>query len=57
MNTENILELIRSRRKHYINLFNTNPTTDAGTSILEFYRGAMYALLELENDIIFTNNK
>jgi len=57
MNTEKILNLIRERRKHYMNLFNTNPTTDAGNSILDFYRGAMYSLLELENDIIFTNDK
>lgn len=57
MNIENILDLIKSRRKHYTNLFNTNPTTDAGNSILDFYRGAMYALLELENDIIFTNDE
>lgn len=57
MNTENILDLLRSRRQHYTNLFNTNPTTDAGNSILDFYRGAMYALLELENDIIFTNDE
>jgi len=44
---------IKSQKSKYIELFNKNPTTDAGTSVLEFYRGALHVLIEIENNLIF----
>lgn len=39
---------IKDKKNHYISLFNESPRTDAGNSILDFYRGALHALVELE---------
>lgn len=44
-------DYIKDKKNHYISLFNENPRTDAGNSILDFYRGAIHALIELEKII------
>jgi hypothetical protein len=44
-------DYIKSQKSKYIELFNKNPKTDAGNSVLEFYRGALHAFIEIENKL------
>jgi len=46
-------DYIKSQKNKYIELFNKNPKTDAGNSVLDFYRGALHILIEIENNLMF----
>lgn len=42
---------ITEEKQRYIELFNTHPTTESGSSILDYYRGALSVLVTLENKL------